>query len=129
MKGSTPLGPLELQIMDRLWDSDERLSVRQVLDLLPGRRRLAYTTVMTVLDRLHTKGLVSRSRAGRAYFYRSRVTRDAYVAKEVDQVLARTTDRQAALLGFVRGVGEDDLVSLRTLIRDVERERRHPRKG
>lgn len=121
------LGPLERAIMDHIWDRpDDEVSVRDVLTTVAGRR-LAYTTVMTVLERLWRKGFLSRRHVGRAYVYRGRITREAHIEHLVTQVLARAPDRGSAILGFVRGVDEDDLVELRKAIRRVERERRSDR--
>ena len=53
--------------MNQLWDASEPLTVRQVHERLAGQRDLAYTTVMTVLDRLAKKGVVAQQRADRAY--------------------------------------------------------------
>jgi predicted transcriptional regulator len=102
------------------------VSVRDVLETATGRRR-AYTTVMTVLERLWRKGLLSRRRLGRAYLYRAQITREEHIEHLVTQVLARTPDRRSAILGFVRGVDRDDIVELRKAIRRVERERRSDR--
>jgi predicted transcriptional regulator len=65
------LGPLEAEVMRTLWRSDEPLSVRQLLGQLNGDReqQLAYTTVMTVMNRLTEKGALRRERRGRGYAY------------------------------------------------------------
>ncbi len=115
------LGPLERSIMEAVWDRDGDVTVRDLLDT-PDTRQLAYTTVMTVMDRLWRKGLLSRKRPGRAYVYRFRISREQYVAGLVGQVLASAQDRRTVLLGFVRGVSESDREELRKLIRKVERE-------
>lgn len=120
------LGPLERAIMDAVWDRPGDVTVRDLLDV-PGARRRAYTTVMTVADRLWRKGLLTRKRDGRAYVYRARVSRDQYVADLVGQVLAGAQDRRSVLLGFVRGVSASDREELRKLIREVEREHRAKR--
>ena len=120
------LGPLERAIMDAVWDRPGDVTVRDLLNV-PGARRRAYTTVMTVADRLWRKGLLNRKRAGRAYVYRARVSRDQYVADLVGQVLAGAQDRRSVLLGFVRGVSASDREELRKLIHEVERERRAKR--
>jgi predicted transcriptional regulator len=120
------LGPLERAIMDAVWDRQGDFTVRDLLDV-PGARRRAYTTVMTVADRLWRKGLLARKRVGRAYVYRARVSREHYVAGLVGQVLAGAQDRRSVLLGFVRGVSESDREELRKLISEVEREHRAKR--
>jgi predicted transcriptional regulator len=66
------LGVLEREVMDTVWAAGD-VTVRDTQSLLP--RRVAYTTVMTTLDRLFKKGLVVRSRAGKAFVYRASRTR------------------------------------------------------
>ncbi len=70
------LPELELECMKALWESGE-LSVRAVRDHLAPRRPLAYTTVLTVLDRLARKGVVARRKVGRAHLYHALYTRAA----------------------------------------------------
>jgi len=65
------MGPLEREAMQVLWRAGE-LSVRQVRQRLPGK--LAYTTVMTTLARLFTKGLLKRRAQDRKFLYSPRVT-------------------------------------------------------
>lgn len=117
------LGPLERTVMEFVWDHEGDVTVRDVMDA-PGARRLAYTTVMTVLDRLWRKGFLARRRMGRAYVYRVRRTREQHVSRLVGEVLAGSKDRHGVLLGFVRGVDPQDLGELRRVIREVERERK-----
>ena len=90
------LGELETSVLDVLWGSADPLSVRDVGARLKRRPALAYTTVMTVLDRLHDKGFVRRDKSGRAFLYRPRVQREALMA-EVDAYRAQL-DRIAAMV-------------------------------
>ncbi|HZP94882.1 MAG TPA: BlaI/MecI/CopY family transcriptional regulator [Candidatus Limnocylindria bacterium] len=69
------LGPLQARILQTLADRGES-SVREVFDALPRRNALAYTTVMTVLDHLHKKGIVTRKLEGKGYRYTARFTPD-----------------------------------------------------
>ena len=82
-------GELEQAVMDILWSRPEPLSVRDVHDLIRVDRDLAYTTVMTVLDRLAKKGLAVRNLDGRAWFYRPARSRVAEVRTEVEELLSR----------------------------------------
>lgn len=117
-------GSLERVIMDVIWEtSGSEVSVRDVLESRAGNG-LAYTTVMTVLDRLWRKGYLTRHRSGRAYLYSAARTRDEHVESLVSEVLAGAGDRKSALLGFVRGVEDEDIESLRAAIRQVRKERR-----
>ncbi len=119
------LGPLERSVMDLVWDRDEDVSVRDVLGSTVGKG-LAYTTVMTILDRLWKKGFLTRRKTGRAYVYRAAVSHADYVAGLIGGVLDGSNDRRGVLLGFVRSVDAGDLAELRRLIRTVERERKRP---
>ncbi len=82
-------GELEQAVMDILWSRSESLSVRDVHDLISAERDLAYTTVMTVLDRLAKKGLALRNLDGRAWLYRPASSRADEVASEVLELLNR----------------------------------------
>lgn len=64
------LAPFELDCMNALWPLEEA-TVRQVQEALVSRRPRAYTTIMTILDRLAQKGIVARRKVGRAYIYRA----------------------------------------------------------
>jgi len=64
------LAPFELDCMNALWPLGEA-TVKQVQESLMARRPRAYTTIMTILDRLAQKGIVSRRKVGRAYLYRA----------------------------------------------------------
>jgi BlaI family transcriptional regulator, penicillinase repressor len=68
--------PLELLCLNALWSRGQG-SVKEVRELVAPSRPLAYTTVMTVLDRLARRGIVTRRKAGRAFVYAPAVSRDA----------------------------------------------------
>ncbi|HEU0030038.1 MAG TPA: BlaI/MecI/CopY family transcriptional regulator [Kofleriaceae bacterium] len=120
------LGALEERVMQILWDSDP-LVVRDVVQKLGSR--LAYTTVMTTLDRLHRKGLLARDKDGVAFVYRPALTRDDFHRKQVEatvgQLLAKSAD--PVLAGFVdaaAAVDEDNLARLEQLIAARRKARR-----
>jgi predicted transcriptional regulator len=74
------LGPLETAVMDRLWKR-RTATVRDIVDDLGKSRSLAYTTVMTIMTRLHVKGLLVRDRDGKTYVYRPAFSRDEHRAR------------------------------------------------
>ena len=117
------LGPLERAVMDVMWTRESEMTVRDVLETRAAKG-LAYTTVMTILDRLWKKGYLARSRRGRAFAYRARVDREAYLESLMEEVFSTASDRREVLLGFVKGASDDDLAELRQALRLVERERR-----
>lgn len=101
------LGPLEHQIMDVLWDCDDELCARRVLERL-ANGPLAYTTVATVLTNLHRKGMLDKTRTPRSWAYWPRMTRVEYVAGCMADVLGSAQDRAAALRELVRHLGPDE---------------------
>ena len=110
-----PLGSLEAKIMHVAWaNPDDFLSVRDVLGQLDGG--LAYTTVMTVMNRLYEKGLLRRRRHGRAWIYRCAMSREAYAAATMSEALKVANDRRSALLHFVADLRPDDTDALRKLL-------------
>jgi BlaI family penicillinase repressor len=80
------LAPLELDCMNTLWPMGEG-TVRDIRDRLAERRPRAYTTIMTIMDRLARKGVVERHKIGRAYTYRPNLTIEGARAQALGQVL------------------------------------------
>ena len=80
------LAPLELDCMNTLWPMGEG-TVREIRDRLAERRPRAYTTIMTIMDRLARKGVVDRRKVGRAYTYRANVSADEARAQALGQVV------------------------------------------
>jgi predicted transcriptional regulator len=95
------LGDLEREVMTQLWAAPTALTVRQVHERLHRDRGLAYTTVMTVLDRLAKKGVVTREKADRAYLYAAAQSREEMTAAVMLDALTSSGDRDAALAYFV----------------------------
>lgn len=90
-------------------------------DVLGADRRLAYTTVMTVLDNLHRKGYVERVMRGRAYQYRPAFTRSRASAEAMREILQGAGDREAALLHFVTSVSDAESELLRSALERRDR--------
>ena len=105
-----PLGELEQQVMDLLWDASPR-SVRDIMGALPHQP--AYTTIATVMQNLKTKQMVEPQRQGRLVFYVPRLTRDEYVGRLMHQALDNSHDKAASILHFVQDIPEDGLKMLR----------------
>jgi predicted transcriptional regulator len=72
---SSRLGPLEWRVLEALWGRTGRASVRDLQASFPD---IAYTTLMTTLDRLHRKALLERAKSGRAFHYWPRLSRAAF---------------------------------------------------
>jgi predicted transcriptional regulator len=119
------LGHLERAVMEVVWRQDQT-TVREVQAALP--RSVAYTTVMTTLDRLFKKGFVDRSRTGRAFVYRALRTREqteAAVARGVMLGLFSGAGAKPILSNLVDAVGShDDGVQLLDALEEMVREKR-----
>lgn len=123
------LGDLERAVMDHLWAAAAAggtaypgATVRDVLEKLEGEREIAYTTVMTVLDRLAKKGMVTRERDGRAWRYLPADTREAMTATSMRRTLVDmdVSDRRAALLHFLDGASSGEIDDLKAALAEVE---------
>ena len=120
------LGPLEIQVMDVLWVTSE-CSVRDVVEKLD--RRLAYTTVMTTLDRLFKKGLLDRRKAERAFVYSARVSNQEWERQRAGDLVAgllagSQPSREMLLSSLVDAVGQHDVLLLERLEEKVRRKRK-----
>jgi predicted transcriptional regulator len=96
---SRGFAPLETQVMAAIWDAGRPVSVREIVDVLNGQRPtpLAYTTVMTVMNRLAAKGVLARHGERRSYVYEATAADAAGIA--VRDVI--TTYGDAAVAHFV----------------------------
>jgi predicted transcriptional regulator len=117
-------GELEAAVMDRLWAWGEPATVRDVVEDLRRERPLAYTTVMTVMDNLHRKGVLAREMEGRAYRYHPVQTREEHSAELMREVLDASSDRAATLVHFLGRMRPSDVARLRAAL-----EGRSRRKG
>lgn len=116
-----PFGELEAAIMRDLWERAEPATVRDVLASLSTSRKLAYTTVMTVMDNLHRKGQVTREMSGRAWLYRPVRTQAQHAAALLQDVLAESADRQEVLMHFVADLDSDSVTQLRSAVESARR--------
>jgi predicted transcriptional regulator len=114
------LGELERRVMDVLWDSETKpLTGREVADQLPDR---AYTTVLTILERLRRKSLVERTADGRMHRFAAADTREAYRAELMMDALGEpTANRSAVLVRFAESVSPDEAEVLRQALSEATR--------
>jgi len=123
------LGALERDVLAIAWERDE-LSVRDACERLGSS--VAYTTVMTTMDRLYKKGLLSRRKAGRAFIYKATATRDELegaVAVELVQGLIQRDGSEPLpiLSSLVDAVSDRDRALLDELERLIREKRRATR--
>jgi predicted transcriptional regulator len=130
-RGVSALGRLEIQVMEILWERGE-CNVREVAGQLA--RPLAYTTVMTTLDRLFKKGLLQRHKSARAFFYAPRLSRADCQRQIASDFVARflagpRTSRQLLISGLLDAVGQHDAVLLEELEKKIQSKRKEISQG
>lgn len=108
-------GALEAAVLRALWDTDRPLTARDVRELLdPGTGTPALTTVLTVLERLRTKGRVRRlPRSGGGHLFAPAQPESGHVAEAMMSALLAASDRDAALLRFTGRLDDRDVELLR----------------
>jgi len=112
------LGELEQQVIGVLWtDLGTEMTVRQVAEHFPDH---AYTTVLTILDRLEHKGMVRRIRGGRAHRYVATGSREAYAATLMREALGSAPDPDAVLVHFAESVSPEEAELLRQILNEHE---------
>jgi predicted transcriptional regulator len=102
------LGPLETDVMETVWSLGDT-TVREVHEALARRRDLAYTTVMTTMARLASKGLLARDTSGLAHRYHATISRDEYARSTVTSVVNWLVDRfpEPAMSYFMQVVEDE----------------------
>jgi predicted transcriptional regulator len=115
-----PFGDLEADVMRVLWAGDEPLTIHAIHDTLSAEgREVAYTTVMTVTERLRTKGWLERVKVSRSFRYSPLRTADDYSAELMEQALDTSADRAGALLRFAGRLDADEAAALRRALLDM----------
>jgi predicted transcriptional regulator len=107
-------GELEAAVLRVLQRGGCPLSPGEVRERIGGD--LAYTTVVTILSRLHAKGVLDRRKAGRAYRYMPVADEPGLAARRMTRVLDGEKDRRAVLARFVSALSESDEELLRTML-------------
>ena len=115
-------GELETAIMDVVWAADRAYLVREVRERMTYNRDVAYTTVMTVMNILHGKGVLCREKHGRAWRYWPTESREEHDARLMAEVLRSGGDQRVTMVRFLQRVNDEEIASLRTALDDVRAE-------
>lgn len=110
-------GELEAATLAVLQAAGSALSPGEVRERIGGS--LAYTTVVTILSRLHAKGVLERHKVGRAYLYAPVADEPGLAARRMARVLDGEADREAVLARFVSGLSDRDEELLRRMLGDA----------
>ncbi|MBS2536586.1 BlaI/MecI/CopY family transcriptional regulator [Catenulispora sp. NF23] len=114
--GRRPAGALEQEVLATLWAAGHPLTPAAVQEQVGGG--LAYTTVKTILDRLHDKKMLTRVREGKAYAYTPVVEQADLAAEAMRAALEGSSDRPAVLSKFLDEISADDAAMIRELLGD-----------
>ena len=85
-------GPLEQEVMTCLW-RDNNATVRQVYNCLKKNRKIAYTTVMTIMSRLESKGFLTRKKKGKAYIYSPKKDKEQTAKRMIKKIVNTLIDQ------------------------------------
>jgi predicted transcriptional regulator len=117
-------GELEAVVMDRIWDRDGTSTVREIFDELAVEREIAYTTVMSTMDNLHTKGWLARERDGKAYQYWPTLTREQHSAQLMRDALDGGGRSDLVLTHFLEQISPEESARLREALQRLARRAR-----
>ena len=117
-------GELEAVVMDRIWNRDGTTTVREIFDELTAEREIAYTTVMSTMDNLHTKGWLARERDGKAYRYWPALTREQHSAQLMREALDGGGRSDLVLSHFLEQISPEESARLRAALQRLGRRAR-----
>ncbi len=110
MKKITSLGPLEQEILNCVWHhhDEQAVSVRRIFNCLRNKKSVAYTTVMTIMNRLTDKGLLTRKKQGRAFVYSSKISPKQAIKSLVHHVFQPLVNQfgQEAVVAFANELNQ-----------------------
>ena len=118
-------GDLQAEVLTAVWKLGQA-TVDEVRAEQPARRRSAYSTVQTVMNRLTERGLLERNRKGKAFVYSAKVDESEYLARTIGDRLADVSPgaRKAALVSLVEGLGSEELDEVARYANRINRERK-----
>lgn len=119
MSARRALGELESEVLSTLWKAEHPLTPAEVLTMVDAE--LAYTTVMTVLGRLWSKGLADRSKKGRAFAYSAAVSEADFSAERMIKALDTSENTLATMSQFVNGLDRRQQRQLLKLLEEREK--------
>lgn len=103
------MGELESSVMEIIWQKSNPASVREITVQLQKKRKIAYTTVMTIMSRLVDKGLLHRQSEGRAYQYQPALSKDKFLTRISHQIIKNfiSSFGDVAVVHFAREIDQN----------------------
>ncbi len=126
--GAPRLSKLEFQVMEALWGKGVapggEMSIREIVDALPGKRRPAYTTIQTTVYRMEAKGVVKRVRkVGNFHLFAAAISRDSAQHRMIDDLLAMFGGRTQPVMVHLVETGKltlEDVRDAEKLLRELK---------
>ncbi len=122
-KSLTPLGESEMEILHHVWEMGEA-TVAQVRERILKDRKVAYTTVMTIMKNLNDKGFLKYYKDGNTYVYSARIepeeVQSNLVSGLIDKVFKGSTSALVQTLVKGENISEKELKELRDMIDNME---------
>jgi len=117
------LGDLETEIMGIIWEANSPVSVSEVTKVLTKKRKIAYTTVMTIMGRLLNKGLLTRKQEGVRFLYQPKVSHERFIEKSVHHIFTTTVSALGgvAVTHFAKEIKKLEPKKRQELLRILER--------
>lgn len=117
------LGELESQVMEIIWGQKEPVPVKEVACVLGKSRKIAYTTVMTIMSRLVNKGVLVRHLKGSCYLYKAKRSKEEFIAKAIHGIFssAVSTLGESVLTHFVKEIEKIDPKKRNELLKMLEK--------
>ncbi|MGX9787209.1 BlaI/MecI/CopY family transcriptional regulator [Mycobacterium sp. MMS18-G62] len=126
---SRGFGELEAVIMERIWNREgAATTVREIFDELAAERSIAYTTVMSTMDNLHSKGWLTREKDGKAYRYWPTLTREEHSARLMRDAFESGGRSELVLSHFIDQISPEESERLQAALRKIASRSRRARK-
>ncbi|TAL19278.1 hypothetical protein EPN90_03870 [Patescibacteria group bacterium] len=119
------LGELEQQVMQVLWTKGGTASIREVVDIMRRERPIAYTTVLTVMNRLTAKGLLRRTNDGESYVYTTPFSPQKFYSRVAAEMLSRIREQhgEMAVACFVDEASKISRKKLKNLLKELRQKK------
>lgn len=110
------LGALEREVMELIW-SQKGTTVREIWQAIKKRRTIAYTTVMTIMDRLFEKKILKRKKQGKTYLYLANSSKTDFLRKTSQKIIADLINDygEVAIAQFANAIDQVDPKKLKLL--------------
>lgn len=117
------LGQLEKEVMEVVWVSNEPITVRIVFETISKKRKIAYTTVMTIMGRLAKKGFLKSTTSEKAYTYQATYSKDKFLTRISRQIIKNleASFGDAAIANFTKEIEKIPVEKRRKLIKKLKK--------